>query len=342
MAGRVPHAVPDQENRWLPLTLAIIVHLALVAFFWIGISFNKPVPLAVEAEIWDMQYKDAAPVAQPEPEPVAEPEPEPEPVKEEPQPAPKPVVAPPPPKEVTPPAVNPDIALEQEKKKKEQARKEEQRKEELRKEEQRKEELRQEQEKKDLLKKQEEDKLAKKKEAEEKKKADELAKKKEADKKEAEEKKKADELAKKKAADDKKKAEADAKQKAADAKAADKRHQAELQRMMSQAGSGGSGTAEKSQGPRGASNYASKIAVKIRSNTVFDVPANSTGNTAVEYTVDLLPDGSVRNVRKTKSSGLPGFDEAVAKAIEKSQPFPPDQDGKVPNSFNIIHRPKDQ
>ena len=330
MAGRVPHAVPDQENRWLPLTLAVIVHLALVAFFWIGISFNKPVPLAVEAEIWDMQYKEAAPVAQPEPEPVAEPEPEPEPVKEEPQPAP--VVAPPPPKEVTPPAVNPDIALEQEKKKKEQARKEELRKEELRKE----------QEKKDLLKKQEEDKLAKQKEAEEKKKADELAKKKEADKKEADEKKKADELAKKKAADDKKKAEADAKQKAADAKAADKRHQAELQRMMSQAGSGGSGTAEKSQGPRGASNYASKIAVKIRSNTVFDVPANAAGNTAVEYTVDLLPDGSVRNVRKTKSSGLPGFDEAVAKAIEKSQPFPPDQDGKVPNSFNIIHRPKDQ
>lgn len=319
MAGSVPHAVPDKQNRWLPLTLAVIVHAALFLFFWIGISWKNEVPLAVEAEIWDMQYKEAAPL----PTPVVEPEPEPEPVKEAPQPEPKPVVTPPaPPKEVAPPTPDPEIALAK-KKKEEQERKEAQRKED-----QRKEDLRKEQEKQELLKKQEADKLAKQKEAEEKKKADELAK-----KKEAEDKKKAD-------AEAKKKADADAKKKAADAKAADQRHQAELQRMMSQAG--GSGTAEKTQGPRGSANYASKIAVKIRSNTVFDVPAGLSGNPAVEYTVDLLPDGSVRNVRKTKSSGVPGFDDAVARAIERSQPFPPDTDGKVPNSFNIIHRPKDQ
>ncbi len=311
MAGRVPHAVPDKQNRWLPVTLAVIVHFALFAFFWIGIQWQNEVPLAVEAEIWDMQYKEAAP--------RPEPQPEPEPVKEEPQPEPKskPAEAPPvPPKEVAPPAENPDIALEKEKKKKEAERKEELRKE----------ELRQEQEKKELLKKQEEEKLAKQKEEQE--------------KKELEEKKKTEEEAKKKAAEDKKKTDAEAKQKAADAKASEKRHQAELQRMMSQAG--GTGTAEKTQGPRGASNYASKIAVKIRSNTVFDVPTNLSSNPAVEYTVDLLPDGSVRNVRKTKSSGIDGFDEAVARAIERSQPFPADTDGKVPNSFNIIHRPKDQ
>jgi colicin import membrane protein len=304
MAGKVPHSVPGTQSSWLPATLAIIVHLALFAFFWIGISWKSDVKLAVEAEIWDMQYKDAAPL----PEPVSEPELQ---IQEQPQPEPAPVVAPPEPKVEPPPVENPEIALEKERKKKE---------------EQRKEELRKEAEKQELLKKQEAEKLAQQKAEQDKKKADEQ--------------KKADDLAKKQAAEDKKKAEADAKKKAAEAKASEARRQAEVQRMMSQAG--GTGTAEKSQGPRGASNYASKVAVRIRSNTIFDVPANLSGNPAVEYTVDLMPDGSVRNSRKTKSSGVPGFDEAVANAIDKSQPFPRDVDGKVPSTINIIHRPKDQ
>jgi colicin import membrane protein len=325
MAGSVPHEAPQKENRFLPILLAVLVHVGLFTFFWVGIRLQNEVPLAVEAEIWDVQYKEAAPLPEPEPEPEIAPEPEPEPVVV----PPKPVEAPPPPKVETPVAENPEIALEKEKKrldelKKKEAeqKKEELRKEALRKEEIRKEALRKEEEKKELLKKQEEEKLAKAK-AEEK-------------KKEAEEKKKAEAEKQKKAAETK----AAELKKAADAKAAEQRRKSELQRMMSQAG--GSGTAEKTQGPRGASNYASKIAVKIRSNTLFEVPATLSSNPAVEYTVDLLPDGSVRNVRKTKSSGVPGFDEAVARAIDKSQPFPPDTDGKVPNSINVIHRPKEQ
>jgi colicin import membrane protein len=294
MAGSVPHEAPQKENRFLPILLAVLVHVGLFTFFWVGIRLQNEVPLAVEAEIWDVQYKEAAPLPEPEPEPEIAPEPEPEPVVV----PPKPVEAPPPPKVETPVAENP------------------------RKEEIRKEALRKEEEKKELLKKQEEEKLAKAK-AEEK-------------KKEAEEKKKAEAEKQKKAAETK----AAELKKAADAKAAEQRRKSELQRMMSQAG--GNGTAEKTQGPRGASNYASKIAVKIRSNTLFEVPATLSSNPAVEYTVDLLPDGSVRNVRKTKSSGVPGFDEAVARAIDKSQPFPPDTDGKVPNSINVIHRPKEQ
>lgn len=113
--------------------------------------------------------------------------------------------------------------------------------------------------------------------------------------------------------------------------------------MMGQATSatGGTGTAEKSQGPKGSPNYANKLRAKIRTNTFFDTSGVS-GNPAGEYTVELFPDGTVRSVRVNKSSGVPGFDDAVRTAIMKSQPFPADTDGKVPSSFTFTHYPKDQ
>ena len=39
---------------------------------------------------------------------------------------------------------------------------------------------------------------------------------------------------------------------------------------------------------------------------------------------------------------MPGFDEAVKRAIEKSQPFPPDSSGRAPSGFTVSHKPKDQ
>jgi colicin import membrane protein len=114
--------------------------------------------------------------------------------------------------------------------------------------------------------------------------------------------------------------------------------------MTAQAtGSGGSGQAAKSQGAsRADAGYAAKVGGKIRSNTVFNVPDELANNPAVEYSVDLLPDGSVRGIRKLKSSGMPGFDDAVRRAIEKSQPFPPDSSGRAPSGFTVSHKPKDQ
>jgi colicin import membrane protein len=43
-----------------------------------------------------------------------------------------------------------------------------------------------------------------------------------------------------------------------------------------------------------------------------------------------------------KSSGIDAFDEAVKRAIERSQPFPPDQTGTVPGRLTVVHKPKDQ
>lgn len=310
-----PYQVPRQPGRWRAITLAVVVHMALLAFLWFGISWQSQTPLTVEAEIWDPNVREAAPLPQPEPEPEP-PKPTPQP-----QPVPEPVKPPPPPKVEEPPVVKPDIALEKEKKRKEQEKKDRDAKE---KEKQEKEkEAKLEREKEDRLKKEKQEKL-------------------DADKKLAKQKDEAE--AKKKAEADKLAAEKKQKQQAADNKASEQRRQDDLKRMMGQAtsNSGGTGTAAQSQGPRGAADYGRKLGAKIRSNTIFDVPGELSANPAVEYTVELLPDGTVRSIRKNRTSGIPGFDEAVLQAINKSQPFPPDKDGRVPNSFTFTHLPKDQ
>ncbi|MFL9923197.1 cell envelope integrity protein TolA [Herbaspirillum lusitanum] len=330
MSDSAPYKIPRPPGRWRAITLAVVVHLALVAFLWIGINWKNETPLTVEAEIWDPQVREAAPLPTP-----PQPEPQPEPPKPEPTPEPQPTPTPPPKVIDEPPVEKPDIALEKEKEKK---RKEEQKKaEELKAQKEREKKLQEEQDKQERAKlekekekeKEKEDKLKK-----EKLEADKLKKQKEEKQKEDEAKKKAD--AEKQAVEKKKQA--------ADAKAAEQRRQEDLKRMMGQAtsSSGGTGTAEKSQGPKGNPDYTNKLKAKIRSNTIFDVPGDLSGNPTVEYTVELFPDGTVRTIRKLKPSGLPGFDEAVQQAITKSQPFPPDKDGKVPSSFTFTHRPKDQ
>ncbi|WP_433693698.1 cell envelope integrity protein TolA [Herbaspirillum seropedicae] len=313
MSDNAPYNIPKAPGRWRAITLALVMHVALFLFFWIGIRWQSETPLTVEAEIWDPQYKEAAPLPTP-------PEPQPQPVVEPPKPQPQPEPKPVPPKVIDEPKVEkPDIALQKEKERK---RKEEQ-------------------EKQEKLEKEKAEKLkAEKEKAEREKKekleADKQKKLKEEKQKEDEAKKKAD--AEKQAADKKKQQQA-----AADAKAAEARRQEDLKRMMGQATSatGGTGTAEKSQGPKGSPNYANKLRAKIRSNTVFDNSGVS-GNPAGEYTVELFPDGTVRSVRVNKPSGVPGFDEAVRTAVMKSQPFPPDTDNKVPSSFTFTHYPKDQ
>jgi len=315
------YLIPAEPGRGRALALAALVHFLLLVFLWFGVSWQSDTPTEVEAEIWSPVAREAAP---PPPPPVAKPIQEP----------PKPVAAVTPP---TPPApvvqpepaqqklAEPDIALEKEKKRK------------------------QEKEDAERLKK---EKLAEKKALE-----DEQKRKKIADAEEKQnEKKKQAELEKTKRAEDKKqKEEAAAEEKkklaeeqqrkqeeaAASEQRARKRRE-EIQRLNQMAGDGGAGDAEKSQGPRGDNSYARKVAGLIKSHTIL--PQNDiAGNPAVEFLIELQPDGGLRSEPKmTKSSGIAAFDQAVKRAIEKSTPFPPDPStGKVPASINITHRLKD-
>ena len=147
-AGGVPYRVPPEPSKVPSIILALVVHAGLLLFLWSGIRWQNSEPIAVEAEVWDMDIKAAAAPPEPTPEPVREPVPEP--VKRTPPPVEQPV----PPKE-------PDIALE---------RLKEQKKQKLLEKKLAEEKLAEEQEKKKLL---EEKELAEKKAAE---KAEKLAK----------------------------------------------------------------------------------------------------------------------------------------------------------------------
>jgi colicin import membrane protein len=303
--------VPPDPNRWPSIGLAVGVHALLLAFLVIGINWTNNQPVAVEAEVWDMAVQQAAP---PAPTPQAEPEPEPKPE----PPPPTPRVAEPPPKVEPAPPKQPDIAIEREKKRKEELK---QRKEEERLERER--ELAQEkreQEKKDKA-------LAEKKKRDDEKKAQELAKKEE----EAEKKKQAEKekLAKAKA------------EKADAAKLAKMRDQ-EMKRLMSGAGNPtSSGSAEKSTAPRIDKGYIASIAAKIKNNTTYPGSTDVPGNPEVVFQVEQLPTGEILSVRKTKSSGIPAFDDAVERGINKSSPLPKKKDGTVERSLPVSFKLKD-
>jgi len=310
-----PYSVPPEPNRWPAIGLAVGVHALLLAFLWIGVSWQNNAPVAVEAEIWDVTTQTAAPPPAPAPEPEPEPETPPQ------QPAPK-AVEPPPVVEKPQPKA-PDIALEREKK--------------------RKEELKRKQVEEERERERE---LAEQKRAEEKK-AKALAEKKEreleekkakadAEKKEAEKKKKED-------AEKKKKEEADKKKKAAEEqKKLDAARDAEMRRITGAAGNPTStGSAEKSTAPRIDKGYTAAITAKVKGNTSYAGSLDEPGNPTATFRVDQLPTGEIISVKKIKSSGVPSFDDAVEKGITKSSPLPKKKDGTVERSLVIEFHMKD-
>ena len=314
------YTLPPEPNRLPAILLALAVHALLLAFLWVGISWQNTEPPAVEAEVWDMKVESAAAPALPPPPPPPEVrEPEPTPV---PPPPPLPKAAEPEP--VKPAA--PDINLEREKKLAEQKKQRELEKRELAEKKER-EELKA----KELLEKKAlEKKLADKKELEKK----ELEKK-ELDKKEAEKKLAADAEKKKVAAEKAAKAKAEAAEQAK----LDKLRDEELKRITGAAGSAGS--AQKSSAPKIDAGYVGKLTALIKSNTTFAGSTDVPGNPKAVFKVELLPTGEILSVRLTKSSGVPQFDDAVERGINKSSPLPKKKDGTVERTIVVNFSMKD-
>ncbi len=143
-----------------------------------------------------------------------------------------------------------------------------------------------------------------------------------------------------------KKAEAEKlRQDALKAKADEKQLEAQrkdnLARMAGLAGASGSanstGTAKQASGP--SANYASRIRAKVKPNIVF-VEAVS-GNPTAEVEVRTSPDGTILSSKLLKASGVASWDEAVLKALDKTEVLPRDTDGRVPSSLIMSFRPKD-
>lgn len=309
-------------RAWL---IAFVAHALLFLALGLATAWKtQPQKIQAEAELWSAVPEAAAPKLQEPPPPPPEPEAKPAPL-------PKPQ----PPQPTSPPA--PDNSLRDaqialDKKKQEEKNKLEAA------ERQRKALERQ--------KKEAEEKAAKDKAAKDKAAKDKALKDKAAQEKLAQEKK---ELEKKKAADkakaDEKKRQQEQERKAAQDKASEAQAQAlrneQMQRVQGLAGASGdanaSGTALKSSGP--SATYAGRLVGRIKPNIVY--PGDVVGNPQAEVEMRVAPDGTIQSRRLKKSSGNKAWDDAVLRAIDKTEMLPKDTDGRVPPLIELVFRPLD-
>lgn len=150
----------------------------------------------------------------------------------------------------------------------------------------------------------------------------------------------------KKAAEERKKKELEAQKKdklkeQQEAQKLEKQRQENLKRMAGLAGASGSpnatGTALKSSGP--SASYAGRIIGRVKPNIVFT--EDIVGNPSAEVEVRTAPDGTIVGRKLLKSSGSRAWDEAVLKALDKTEVLPRDTDGRVPPALVITFRPRD-
>jgi colicin import membrane protein len=329
-SDRLEFAPPAPPGLLRAFVLAILVHGLLLAGLTWSVRWKRDTPvLAAEAELWSALPQEAAPKLQePPPEPPAPPAPTPPPA---PQPKPAPVVEPP-----APPPPQVDIALQQEKLrlKKEAARLEDIKLEKLKQklEKERQDKLEQAKLEKAKLEKLKQDKLKQDKLKQEQLKQEQLK---------AEQDKLKQEKLKAEQASKAQQTALDKKQAALEAKQLEAQRAKNLQRLAGLAGASGGenakGAALKSSGP--SAGYGGRIRARIKPNIVFTEDIQ--GNPTTEVEVRTAPDGSIVGRKVTKSSGIKSWDDAVIKAIDKTEVLPRDIDGSMPSSLLLVFRPKD-
>ena len=297
-------APPPAQGLGRSLSLALVVHLLLlIALTW-GIQWqNMDNTPAVEAELWSALPKAAAPPPTP---------PAPEPTPEPPPPPPAPKVKPTPPA----PSRDADIAIAKQKKAEQEKKLE-----------------------------QEQLKLKKQIEQKEKEKAQEQQRQREKEKL-AQEQRDKKELAlkeqKEKDRKDKERKEQEAKRAAQDERKLQAMRDDNLRRMAGMAGATGSpnatGDALRASGP--STSYGGRIIARVKPNIVFN-PDDVSGNPVAEVEVRTAPDGKIMSRKLIKSSGNKAWDEAVIKALDKTDTLPRDTDGTIPTMMVLGFKPRD-
>jgi colicin import membrane protein len=280
--------------------LSALVHLLLIAALTWGVNWrqqsNTP---PVQAELWSAVVMQAAPKAVPPP-PVPEP-PQPGPAQAQPKPTPPPVPAPPAAK--PDPVIDPQIAIEKEKKRKLQKLREEQ----------------------ERLKEEAKAREAERQEA--------LQAKRLKDEKEKDKKAKAEKLQSEK----EKLTKADA---AKAQVAADKARQEALRRLNSLADATGDVNAKGKDLVDAApsQSYLGRVAARIKPNVAY--PGDRSVSITTEVLVYLGQDGRIISARILKRSGTPAWDDAALRAVEKTEVFPLDG-GRVHSPLTIVLNPRD-
>lgn len=301
-------APPPEPARGRSFALAAAAHVLLfVALGLVTRWTTQPQVVSAEAELWSAVPQQAAPRLV-EPEPTPPPAPPAEPVKPEPpKPAPRPAPEP------QPDTRDAEIALKKQKDDEKRKALDKEKAEKLR---------------QDKLEKEkaEKDKAEKEKKLKEQKlKEDKAREDKEREKKKAEAEKRKAEEAKEKA----------------EAARAEALRQENLKRMQGLAGASGgessTGTALKSSGP--SASYAGKLIASIKPNITY--PGDVVGNPRAEVEVRVGANGSIQSRRIVQSSGNKAWDEAVLRAIDKTEVLPRDTDGRVPPVIVLGFRPLD-
>jgi colicin import membrane protein len=299
-------APPRPPARLRAIALAVLAHAILIAALTWGVNWKSSADMpAVQAELWSAVPQQAAPKAVDLPAPTPESVPEPR------KPTPAPPPPPPPPRQAQPDTREADIATEREKKRLEKEKKERQ----LQLEREKRERERKEEERRERLAQEKKERLEK-----------------------LEQQKQLAEDKKRQAQEDKRKQDALEK---ASAKAAEARRQENIRRMQGLAGATGGetakGTALRDSGPSG--SYGGKVAAKVRPNIVY--PDAIAGNPRAVVQVRAAPDGTIVGKKLIQSSGNKAWDDAVLRALDKTESLPRDVDGRVPSSLEIGFRPQD-
>ena len=123
-----------------------------------------------------------------------------------------------------------------------------------------------------------------------------------------------------------------------DPELAKKLRQEELARIMGGAPNTGSTSAGSS---RNKAQYSDKIRQYVRSKLVFPGADSVSGNPEAVFEVKQLPSGEIVSITQKKSSGLPAWDSAVERALQRSSPLPKADDGSVEPVLVLSFRPKD-
>ena len=101
-------------------------------------------------------------------------------------------------------------------------------------------------------------------------------------------------------------------------------------------GGNAGGTDERDAGPSG--NYAGRIRAAVRPNIVFT--DDVAGNPVAEVEVRTGPTGQIISRRITKSSGVKSWDDAVLRALDRTEKLPSDN-GRYWNPMLITFRLRD-
>jgi colicin import membrane protein len=142
-------------------------------------------------------------------------------------------------------------------------------------------------------------------------------------------------------AEQRRQAEAQRQRELAEQKRIEAQRQQQLDRIVREAQGSGSatsaGTAARDAAP--SAGYAGRIVARVKPNIIFTDDLQ--GNPAAEVEVRTLPDGTIVSRRVVKSSGVPAWDDAVLRAIDRTAVLPRDVDGRVPSAIVIVFRPRD-